>query len=119
MRPDSAPVSRPVGRLQTRERNAGRHSMTMLNPASRLVSARTSKNQSTVFTKISYIRHNLNTVMDAEAIKRSLEGSGLRCTPQRYAVMACLMDHKRASHGCGNLQSRESRGSAFFKGHDL
>jgi Fur family peroxide stress response transcriptional regulator len=31
--------------------------------------------------------------MDAEAIKRSLEGSGLRCTPQRYAVMAFLMKH--------------------------
>ena len=31
--------------------------------------------------------------MDAEAIKRSLEGSGLRCTPQRYAVMACLREH--------------------------
>ena len=31
--------------------------------------------------------------MDNEAIKRSLEGSGLRCTPQRYAVMAFLMEH--------------------------
>ncbi|MDQ2949102.1 MAG: transcriptional repressor [Acidobacteriota bacterium] len=31
--------------------------------------------------------------MDAEAIKRSLEGSGLRCTPQRHAVMAVLMEH--------------------------
>jgi len=31
--------------------------------------------------------------MDAEAIRKSLEGSGLRCTPQRYAVMAFLMDH--------------------------
>src|SRR5215813_9606183 len=31
--------------------------------------------------------------MDAGAIKRSLEDSGLRCTPQRYAVMAFLMDH--------------------------
>src|SRR5208282_4572567 len=31
--------------------------------------------------------------MDAEAIKRSLEGSGLRCTPQRYGVMAFLMEH--------------------------
>ena len=29
--------------------------------------------------------------MDVEAIKKSLEGSGLRCTPQRYAVMAFLM----------------------------
>src|ERR1700675_2932871 len=32
--------------------------------------------------------------MDPEAIKRSLDGSGLRCTAQRYAVMAFLMDHK-------------------------
>src|SRR6266446_5178118 len=33
--------------------------------------------------------------MDAEAIKRSFDGSGLRCTPQRYAVMAFLMQHNR------------------------
>ncbi len=33
--------------------------------------------------------------MDIEAVKRSLEGSGLRCTPQRYAVMAFLMKHSR------------------------
>jgi Fur family peroxide stress response transcriptional regulator len=31
--------------------------------------------------------------MTAEAIRRSLEGSGLRCTPQRHAVMAFLMGH--------------------------
>ena len=31
--------------------------------------------------------------MDADAIRRALEGSGLRCTPQRYAVMAYLMEH--------------------------
>ena len=31
--------------------------------------------------------------MDAEAIKRSLEACGLRCTPQRYAVTAFLMEH--------------------------
>jgi Fe2+ or Zn2+ uptake regulation protein len=31
--------------------------------------------------------------MDPEAIRRSLVGSGLRCTPQRYAVMAFLMEH--------------------------
>ena len=31
--------------------------------------------------------------MEAEAIKRSLEASGLRCTPQRYGVMALLMEH--------------------------
>ena len=33
--------------------------------------------------------------MDVEAIKNSLEGSGLRCTPQRYAVMAFLMENSR------------------------
>ncbi len=33
--------------------------------------------------------------MDAEAIKESLKGGGLRCTPQRYAVMAFLMGEKR------------------------
>ena len=33
--------------------------------------------------------------MHAEAIRRSLEGSGLRCTPQRYAVMAFLMESNR------------------------
>jgi Fur family transcriptional regulator, peroxide stress response regulator len=31
--------------------------------------------------------------MDAKAIRKSLEGSGLRCTPQRYAVMAFLLEH--------------------------
>src|SRR6202050_2360315 len=33
--------------------------------------------------------------MDAEAIQQSLEDSGLRCTPQRYAVMAFLLKHSR------------------------
>ena len=32
--------------------------------------------------------------MDAATIKLSLEARGLRCTAQRYAVMACLMDHR-------------------------
>ena len=31
--------------------------------------------------------------MDTEAIKQALEDSGLRCTPQRYAVMAFLIEH--------------------------
>jgi len=31
--------------------------------------------------------------MNAEAIKSSLETGGLRCTPQRYAVMAFLVEH--------------------------
>jgi len=33
--------------------------------------------------------------MDAETIKMSFGGSGLRCTPQRYAVMAFLMEDNR------------------------
>ncbi len=33
--------------------------------------------------------------MDAGAIKKSLEDSGLRCTPQRYAVMAFLAEANR------------------------
>jgi Fur family transcriptional regulator, peroxide stress response regulator len=32
--------------------------------------------------------------MEAESIKLSLESSGLRCTPQRYAVMAFLLEQK-------------------------
>ena len=32
-------------------------------------------------------------MMDAGAIRRSLEESRLRCTPQRYAVMAFLAEH--------------------------
>ena len=31
--------------------------------------------------------------MDPDVVKKSLVGSGLRCTPQRYAVMAFLMGH--------------------------
>jgi Fur family transcriptional regulator, peroxide stress response regulator len=31
--------------------------------------------------------------VNAETIKQSLEECGLRCTPQRYAVMAFLMKH--------------------------
>jgi len=34
-------------------------------------------------------------VADAEAIKRSLESRGLRCTPQRFAVVAFLIEHAR------------------------
>jgi Fe2+ or Zn2+ uptake regulation protein len=32
--------------------------------------------------------------VNAETLKQSLEDSGLRCTPQRYAVMAFLMSHR-------------------------
>jgi Fur family transcriptional regulator, peroxide stress response regulator len=33
--------------------------------------------------------------LQAQTIKRSLESGGLRCTPQRYSVMAFLMECKR------------------------
>ncbi len=33
--------------------------------------------------------------MGADAIKRTLEDNGLRCTPQRFAVMAFLMEDNR------------------------
>ena len=32
-------------------------------------------------------------MLNAEAIKRSLEAGGLQCTPQRYSVMAFLLEH--------------------------
>ena len=31
--------------------------------------------------------------MDSEPVRKSLEGCGLRCTPQRFAVMKFLMEH--------------------------
>jgi Fe2+ or Zn2+ uptake regulation protein len=33
--------------------------------------------------------------MDAGTIRQSLDATGLRCTPQRYAVMAFLMEQKQ------------------------
>jgi Fur family peroxide stress response transcriptional regulator len=63
--------------------------------------------------------------MDAEAIKRSLEGSGLRCTPQRYAVMAFLMEHN--SHptaveifeAVNRVDPRSSRATIYNNLRDL
>jgi Fur family peroxide stress response transcriptional regulator len=63
--------------------------------------------------------------MDAEAIRRSLAGSGLRCTPQRYAVMAFLMEH--ASHptaaeifdAVNRLDPRVSRATTYNNLRDL
>jgi hypothetical protein len=57
--------------------------------------------------------------MDAEAIKQCLETSGLRCTPQRYAVMAFLMEHKRHPtaaeifEGVNRLDPRSSRATTY------
>lgn len=63
--------------------------------------------------------------MDPEAIKRSLEGSALRCTPQRYAVMAFLVEH--AGHptaaeifeAVNRADPRSSRGTTYKNLRDL
>jgi len=63
--------------------------------------------------------------MEAEAIKRSLVDSGLRCTPQRYAVMAFLMEH--ASHptaaeiceAVNRVDPRTSRATTYNNLRDL
>jgi len=63
--------------------------------------------------------------MDGEAIKRSLEGRGLRCTPQRYAVMSFLMEHN--SHptaaeifkAVNRVDPRSSRATTYNNLRDL
>ena len=63
--------------------------------------------------------------MDAEAIKRSLEDSGLRCTPQRYAVMAFLMGHTKHPtaaeifEAVNRVDPRSSRATIYNNLRDL
>ena len=63
--------------------------------------------------------------MDSEAIKRSLGASGLRCTPQRYAVMAFLMEHNRHPTAAEILEAvnradpRSSRATTYKNLRDL
>ena len=63
--------------------------------------------------------------MDAEAIKRSLEGGGLRCTPQRYAVMAFLVKHDghptaaEIFEGVNRVDPRSSRATTYNNLRDL
>ncbi len=63
--------------------------------------------------------------MDATTIKRSLEGSGLRCTPQRYAVMAFLMECKRHPTAAeifdavNRVDPRSSRATTYNNLRDL
>ena len=63
--------------------------------------------------------------MDAESIKRSLDGSGLRRTPQRYAVMAFLLEHNRHStaaeifEAVNRLDPRSSRATTYNNLRDL
>src|SRR5258707_13845815 len=63
--------------------------------------------------------------MDAEAIKRSLEGSGLRFTTQRYAVMAFLMEHNKHPtateifEAVNRVDPRSSRATTYNNLRDL
>ena len=63
--------------------------------------------------------------MDPDAIKRSLEGSGLRCTPQRYAVMSFLMKQTRHPTAAEIFQAvnrvdpRSSRATIYNNLRDL
>jgi Fur family peroxide stress response transcriptional regulator len=63
--------------------------------------------------------------MDADAIKQSLGGSGLRCTPQRYAVMAFLLEqhgHPTAAEifeAVNRVDPRSSRATTYNNLRDL
>lgn len=63
--------------------------------------------------------------MNAETIRRSLESSGLRCTPQRYAVMAFLMEsdqHPTAAEifeAVNRVDPRSSRATTYNNLRDL
>ena len=58
-------------------------------------------------------------------MKRSLEGSGLRCTPQRYAVMAFLMAQKKHPtaaeifEAVNRVDPRSSRATTYNNLRDL
>ena len=64
-------------------------------------------------------------MMGPEAIKQSLENSGLRCTPQRYAVMAFLLEshrHPTAAEifaAVNRLDPRCSRATTYNNLRDL
>jgi Fur family peroxide stress response transcriptional regulator len=63
--------------------------------------------------------------VDAEAIRQSLENSGLRCTPQRYAVLAFLMErnsHPTAAEifeAVNRVDPRSSRATTYNNLKDL
>jgi len=63
--------------------------------------------------------------MDAETIKQSLEDRGLRCTLQRYAVMAFLMEHKghptasEILEAVNRVDPRSSRATTYNNLRDL
>ena len=63
--------------------------------------------------------------MEAELIKRVLQSSGLRCSAQRYAVMAFLSDHKghptaaEIFKAVNRVDPRSSRATTYNNLRDL
>jgi Fur family peroxide stress response transcriptional regulator len=63
--------------------------------------------------------------VEAEAIRRFLESSGLRCTPQRYAVMAFLLEQKihptaaEIFEAVNRMDPRSSRATTYNNLRDL
>lgn len=63
--------------------------------------------------------------MDTTWIRQSLESSGLRCTPQRYAVMAFLKEHNQHPtaveifEAVNRLDPRSSRATTYNNLRDL
>jgi Fur family transcriptional regulator, peroxide stress response regulator len=63
--------------------------------------------------------------MDVAEIKRCLEDKGLRCTPQRYAVMAFLMEHNshptaaETFEAVNRVDPRSSRATTYNNLRDL
>src|ERR1700753_1044703 len=63
--------------------------------------------------------------MDAEAIRQSLEDNGLRCTPQRFAVMAFLTEHPKHPTAAeifdavNRIDPRSSRATTYNNLRDL
>jgi Fur family peroxide stress response transcriptional regulator len=63
--------------------------------------------------------------MNADAIRKSLEDSGLRCTPQRHCVMSFLMEHSghptaaEIFEAVNRLDPRSSRATTYNNLRDL
>ena len=64
--------------------------------------------------------------MNAESVRRCLEASGLRCTPQRHAVMAFLMKHPshhptaaEIFNAVNRVDPRSSRATTYNNLRDL
>jgi Fur family peroxide stress response transcriptional regulator len=63
--------------------------------------------------------------MDSEAIKRSLDSRGLRCTPQRHALLAFLLEHSGHAtaaeifEAVNRVDPRSSRATTYNNLRDL